>query len=102
MASTPLLYDVKVFDDRTGHVLGHLVSINEDGIEMLSDQAIDSTGENYFSIENILDIEPGKKALFTAICDACKADDEVIDLYHVHLLFTHTSASVDELAHQMH
>ena len=48
-------------------------------------------------LDDITAFEPGKKVLFSAICDYCNLDDESLDVYHVHLNFTHLSPQAKEV-----
>ena len=102
MSASQLLYDLKVYDDVSGEILGYVVSIDDEGLTMVADQAIDLEKENFFAIENILEMVPGQKALFAATCENCKLDEEVIDCFHVRLNFTQVSHAVSELKQVLH
>lgn len=102
MGSEQLLYDLKVYNDATGEMLGYVKSLSDDGLEMVCDRAIDLEKESFFALENILDMEPGHLALFAATCERCDLDDDIIDLYHVKLTFTQLSSAASELTQVLH
>ncbi|MCG8313706.1 MAG: hypothetical protein MI976_10855 [Pseudomonadales bacterium] len=102
MQTSQLLYDLKIYSDVTGEILGYVISIDDDGLTMVADQAIDLEKENFFAMENILELEPGQKALFAAVCDNCSLDDETTDCFHVHLKFTQMSSVASELQRVLH
>ncbi len=101
MVNVPFLHDIRVFDAVGRHVVGHVVAIEADGLRMLADQSFDSDQEHLLMMDDLTSFEPGKKALFSATCDLCAPDDEVLDLYHVHLCFTHLSPQVEEMTQLM-
>ena len=98
MLNVPLFHDVRVFDASGAHLVGHLVRMDDDGLDMLADQAFDEERELTFMLDDITAFEPGKKVLFSAICDYCNPDEDSLDVYYVHLNFTHLSAHAREVA----
>jgi hypothetical protein len=98
MSTVPFLHDIRVFDANGVHVLGHLVAVDDGGLDMLSDQAFNDAQEHMFMLDDITAFEPGKKAVFCATCDYCDLDTDVMDLYHVHLSFTRLSPQASEVA----
>lgn len=98
MVNVPYLHDIRVFDAVGCHVVGHVVAMEEDGLRMVADQAFDSEHEHVLMLDDLTSFEPGKKALFSATCDLCNPDDQVLDLYHVRLRFTHLSPQAEEIA----
>ncbi|HVK98269.1 MAG TPA: hypothetical protein VM553_00580 [Dongiaceae bacterium] len=101
MMNIPLLHDVRVFDASGAHLVGHLVHMDDDGLDMLADQPLDEARELTFMLDDITAFEPGKKVTFSAICDYCNPDDEALDVYHVHLNFTHLSAHAREVTNSL-
>lgn len=101
MITVPYLHDIRVFDAIGRHVVGHVVALEEDGLQMVADQAFDSGPEHMLMIDDLTAMEPGRKVLFSATCDRCDLDGEIIDLYHVHLCFTHLSPQAEEMARLM-
>ena len=98
MVNVPFLHDIRVFDSGGRHVVGHVVAMEEGGLQMVADQAFDSEHEHVFMLDDLTSFEPGKKVSFSATCDLCDPDGEVMDLYHVHLCFTHLSRQAQEMA----
>lgn len=98
MLNVPLLHDVRVFDASGAHLVGHLVRVDDEGLDMLADQPFESEQELTFMLDDITAFEPGRKVMFSAICDYCNVDDEALDVYHVHLNFTHLSPQASEVA----
>lgn len=98
MVTVPFLHDIRVFDANGRHVVGHVVAMEAGGLQMVADQAITGDQEHTFMLDDLMSLEPGKKVVFSATCDLCDLDDEVLDLYHVHLCFTHLSPRAQALA----
>ncbi len=98
MLNVPLFHDVRVFDASGAHLVGHLVHMDDDGLDMLADQPFDEARELSFMLDDITAFEPGKKVLSSAICDYCNLDEDSLDVYHVHLNFTHLSPHAREVA----
>jgi|GEM_PF-1869532 len=99
MVAMPYLHDIRVFDGRGVHVVGHVVAADESGLDILADQAFENGLELRFMLDDVASFKPGGKVSFAATCDYCDPDDEVLDLYHVHLRFTRLSPRASEVAH---
>ena len=99
MVNVPFLHDIRVFDGDGRHVVGHVVAVEAGGMQILADQAFDRESEHMLMMDDLGSFEPGKKLLFSAMCDLCDPDEEVLDLYHVHLCFTQLSPGAEELTH---
>lgn len=99
MVTASYLHDVRVFDGKGRHVIGHVLSVDDTGLHILSDQAFEDGAEHHFMLDDLASFQPGKKAEFSATCDYCDPDDEVLDLYHVHLCFTRLSSRASEVTH---
>lgn len=97
-AAMTLLHEVRVFDASGAHLVGHLLRMDDDGLDMLADEPLAEARELTFMLDDITAFEPGRKVAFSAICDYCNPDDELLDQYHVHLNFTHLSAHAREVA----
>ncbi|MCG8670823.1 MAG: hypothetical protein MI867_15540 [Pseudomonadales bacterium] len=100
-AKTSFLYDLKVYNDCTGEMLGYVTAIDNENVEMLLDEAIDLEKETFFAIENILEMEPGHTAIFAAICDECDSA-AAAHKHHAKLRFTQISNEVAALQEVLH
>lgn len=99
MVNVPFLHDIRVFDSFGRHVVGHVVAVEEGGLQIVADQAFDNEHEHVLMLDDLMSMEPGRKVLFSATCDLCDPDADVLDLYHVHLRFTHLSPQAEEMTH---
>ena len=102
MTDSKFLHDIRVFDQYGHHVIGHLVAVDDDGLSMLSDLALDSETELSFMLEDVTDVSGKGKALFSATCDVCLPEEGMLDLYHVRLNFTHLSPLAQTVAKALH
>ena len=102
MPTSQFLHDVRVFDEKGNHVIGHVMSVDDHGLLMLSDVAVESERELSFMLEDVTRIESGRLASFSATCDSCELVQNVLDMYQVRLNFTHLSTAASEVAKALH
>lgn len=102
MPTSRFLHDVRIFDEHGTHVIGHVMAVDDVGLIMLSDIAIESEQEFSFMLEDVTRLESGKMAMFSATCDSCEVVQNILDMYQVRLNFTHLSVAADQVAKALH
>lgn len=102
MSTEQLLYDLKIYNDVTGEMLGYVVAMDDEGMQVVMDQAIDLEKESFYTVDNILEMSPGHTALFAAVCDQCAPEEGDDSHYHAHLTFTQLSSAANELKQVLH
>ncbi|RLU01589.1 hypothetical protein [Ketobacter sp.] len=102
MQANQFLHDVRVFDAKGHHVIGHVMAVDDYGLLMLSDVAVESEKEISFMLEDVTRMESGRLASFSATCDSCELVQNVLDMYQVRLNFTHLSTAASEVARALH
>ena len=102
MPTSQFLHDVRVFDAHGNHVIGHVMSMDDLGLIMLSDVAMDSEREFSFMLEDVTQLEAGRMALFSATCDSCEVVQNILDMYQVRLNFTHLSPAATAVTNALH
>jgi hypothetical protein len=102
MPTSAFLHDVRIFDEQGKHVIGHLMSVDDRGLLMLSDVAIESDCELSFMLEDVTSMTSGKKVVFSATCDSCEVVQSILDVYQVRLNFTHLSNAATQVANSLH
>ncbi len=61
MVNVHYLHDIRVFDAQGHHVLGHVITMEEGGLQMVADQAFDSDREHVLMLDDLTSLQPGKK-----------------------------------------
>lgn len=102
MPTSQFLHDVRVFDEKGNHVIGHVMSVDDQGLLMLSDIAVESEKELSFMLEDVTSLESGRLASFSATCGSCELVQSVLDMYQVRLNFTHLSMAASEVTKALH
>ncbi|MCP5014062.1 hypothetical protein [Ketobacter alkanivorans] len=102
MPTSRFLHDVRIFDEHGTHVIGHVMSVDDGGLLMLSDVAIESEQELSFMLEDVTRMESGKMAMFSATCGSCEVVQSILDMYQVRLNFTHLSAAAGKVTKALH
>mgnify|MGYP003683056063 FL=1 len=102
MPTSPFLHDVRVFDENGTHVIGHVMSVDDNGLLMLSDVAVESEKELSFMLEDVTRMESGCMASFSATCGSCELVQSILDMYQVRLNFTHLSNAASEVTRSLH
>lgn len=102
MPTSRFLHDVRVFDEHGTHVIGHVMAVDDEGLLMLSDVAIESEQELSFMLEDVTRLESGRMAVFSATCGSCEVVQSVLDMYQVRLNFTHLSTAASEVTRALH
>lgn len=98
MEASAYLHDVRVYDVKGVHVIGHLLSIHEKGMIIASDLPLQPGLEMSLMLEDITSLQPGKKVDFSVCCDGCAVEDGTLDVYCVELSFTKLTSKARELA----
>jgi len=78
------------------------MAVDDDGLLMLSDVAIESEQELSFMLEDVTRMESGKMAVFSATCGSCEVVQSVLDMYQVRLNFTHLSNAASAVTRALH
>ncbi|HAG96870.1 MAG: hypothetical protein CMK83_19520 [Pseudomonadales bacterium] len=102
MPTSRFLHDVRVFDENGTHVIGHVMSVDDQGLLMLSDIAVEAEKELSFMLEDVTRIESGRMASFSATCGSCELVQSVLDMYQVRLNFTHLSNAASAVTRSLH
>lgn len=102
MPTSRFLHDVRIFDEHGTHVIGHVMAVDDDGLVMLSDVAIESERELSFMLEDVTRMEAGKMAIFSATCGSCEVVQSILDMYQVRLNFTHLSSAASAVTKSLH
>ena len=102
MPTSQFLHDVRVFDEKGNHVIGHVMSVDDQGLLMLSDVAVESEKELSFMLEDVTSLKFGRLASFSATCGSCELVQSVLDMYQVRLNFTHLSTAASEVTKALH
>ncbi len=102
MPTSQFLHDVRVFDENGTHVIGHVMSVDDQGLLMLSDVAVESEKELTFMLEDVTRMESGRLASFSATCDSCEPVQSVLDMYQVRLNFTYLSTAASAVTQSLH
>lgn len=85
MEMSSYLHDVRVYDAKGMHVIGHLLSIDENKMVIASDLPMEPGHKLGVMLEDITEMEPGKKVKISGLCKHCDVDDVAVDLYQVEL-----------------
>lgn len=85
MELSTYLHDVWVYDAKGRHVIGHLLSLNTK--EMVFAADLPPLPGHTFSLmlEDITELEPGKKVKISGRCESCEVQNETLDVYIVKL-----------------
>lgn len=102
MIASHFFHDIRVFDKHGVHVVGHLLAVDDTGLFMVTDVALESGKEILLQLEDVMSMAPGKKVIISGTCGHCELDASVLDMYHVRFNFTDLSLKASRLAHSLH
>lgn len=100
-ARTHLYYYIKVFEAKSGRLIGHIVDLSYGGAMLALDQPLQADEPLELMMEDMLDIESQHRARFTAECRWCKSLAED-DLYDAGVRFKDLSSRAMEIVNSYH
>lgn len=97
MEMSTYLHDVRVYDVKGMHVIGHLLAIDDNGMSIASDLPMEPGHTLNLMLEDITQLEPGKKVKISGVCEGCELDESTLDLYCVRFSMSPLSSKAKDL-----